>query len=243
MCGRFVVAGPASGLIGLFDVDLPAAGLPDPSWNIAPGARVPIIIDTMPKGSEPDAEPVRRLEAARWGLVPPWAKDVAIGATAFIAHIESADEDPHFANAVTKRRGVVPATGYYEWRLVDGVKVPHFIHLPGNETLVFAALYEWWRNPAAADESPDKWLLSAAILTRAATGSLAGIHDRMPVFLDPSLVDEWLDPSSAGSAELLDEVAAGAAGLAESLEFHAVGPAVDDLANDSPQLAEPLGTV
>src|SRR3954471_20247907 len=75
MCGRFVVAGASAELVALFDVDLAAENLPGPSWNIAPTDRVPIILDSVPKDSE-TGEPVRRLEAARWGLVPSWAKDI-----------------------------------------------------------------------------------------------------------------------------------------------------------------------
>lgn len=240
MCGRFVVAGAATELVALFDVDLPAEDLPKPSWNVAPTDRVPIVIDTIPKGSDPDSEPVRRLEAARWGLVPTWAKDVSVGVTAFNARIESATAKPHFKNAVKKRRAIVPATGYYEWKTVDGVKTPNFIHLPDGELLVFAGLYEWWRNPAAADDSPDKWLLSTSILTREATGRLADIHDRMPVFLDPALIDEWLAPSTEGDEELLQEVSAGGAALADAVQFYEVDRAVGNVKNNSPQLAEPL---
>jgi putative SOS response-associated peptidase YedK len=240
MCGRFVVAGAASDLVALFDIDLPAEDLPAASWNIAPTDRVPIVIDTIPKGSDPDAEPVRRLEAARWGLVPPWAKDVSGGVKAFNARIESVGENAQFKNAFRKRRAIVPATGYYEWRTVEGVKTPQFIHLPDDELFVFAGLYEWWRNPAAADDSPDKWLLSTSILTRDATGELAGIHDRMPVFLDPSLIDEWLDPGTEGGEELLEEVSAGGAELANTVEFHEVDRAVGNVRNNSPELVRPV---
>lgn len=235
-----MIAGAAAELVALFDVDLAAEQLPQPSWNIAPTDSVPIIIDTMPKGSSPDAEPVRRLESARWGLVPPWAKDLSIGVTAINARIETAQEKPLFTNAVKKRRAVVPASGYFEWTTIDGVKRPQFIHLPDGELLVFAGLYEWWRNPAAADDAPDKWLLSTSILTTDATGELADIHDRMPVFLDPSLIDEWLDPSTEGSPELLDEVRAGAAEIAAMVEFHEVDRAVGNVRNNSPQLIDRL---
>ena len=240
MCGRFVVAGASQELVDLFDVDLAADDLPAPSWNVAPTDRVPIIIDTIPKGSEPGSEPVRRLEAARWGLVPGWAKDPSVGVRAFNARIESIAEKSHFKNAVNKRRAIVPATGYYEWKTVDGVKTPNFIFLPDGETLVFAGLYEWWRNPAEADDSPNKWLLSTSIVTREATGRLAGIHDRMPVFLDPSLIEEWLDPSEQASDELLEAVAAGGAELADAAEFYEVDRAVGNMKNNSPELAEPL---
>ncbi len=240
MCGRFVVASAASELVDLFDVDLGADDLPAPSWNIAPTDRVPLIIDTLPKGSDEESEPVRRLEAARWGLIPGWAKEVSVGVRAFNTRIETASTNSFSKNAVIKRRAIIPATGYYEWKTLDGIKIPNFIHLPDGELFVFAALYEWWRNPAAADESPDKWLLSASILTRDATGELAGIHDRMPVFLDSSLIDEWLDPSEPGSDELLQEVSEGGVAKAETVEFYEVDRAVGNVRNNSPELAEPL---
>ena len=242
MCGRFVVAGASSDLVDMFDVDRSAEDLPGPSFNIAPTDRVPIVLDTIPKGADPDDPPVRRLEGARWGLVPPWAKDVKVGVTAFNARIESAAEKAHFKNAVKKRRAIVPATGYYEWKTVDDIKTPHFIHLPEGELFVFAGLYEWWRNPAEADDSPDKWLLSTSILTREATGELAGIHDRMPVFLSPELLDEWLDPNTEGEEDLLAEISHGGEEVAERVEFHVVDRAVGNVRNNSPELIQPIGT-
>lgn len=240
MCGRFVVASVASNLVTLFDVDLVADDLPGASWNIAPTSRVSVVIDTIPKGADDSSEPVRRLEGARWGLVPPWAKDVSVGVTAFNARIETAASKPMFSASVKKRRAVIPATGYYEWSTVDGVKTPHFIHLPDSQLLVFAGLYEWWRNPDAADDDPHKWLLSTTILTRAATGELAAIHDRMPVFLDPSFIDEWLDPSTEGGEELLEEVAAVAEEVANSVENYEVDRAVGNVRNNSPELIAPV---
>ena len=240
MCGRYVVAGAADDLVRMFDVDLAADDMPGPSFNVAPTDRVPIVLDTEPKGADPDDEPVRRLESARWGLVPPWAKDVKVGVTAFNARIEAAAEKPHFTNAVKKRRAVVPATGYYEWKTVDDVKTPYFIHLPEGELFVFAGLYEWWRNPAEGDDSPDKWLLSTTILTREASGALAGIHDRMPVFLSPELLDEWLDPHTEGEEHLLAEISNGGEAVAEYAQFHVVDRAVGNVRNNSPELTRPL---
>lgn len=240
MCGRFVVAGASSDLVTLFDVDLPADNLPSPSWNIAPTDPVSIVLDAIPKGDDAGDVPIRRLEAARWGLVPSWAKDIKVGVTAFNARIETASEKAHFATAVKKRRALVPATGYYEWHTVDGVKTPYFIHLPDGELTVFAGLYEWWRNPAAADDSPDKWLLSTSILTRESTGELASIHDRMPVFLAPELMEEWLDPHSEGTEELLEEISAGGVEQAERMQFYAVSRDVGNVRNNGPQLIEPV---
>jgi putative SOS response-associated peptidase YedK len=185
-------------------------------------------------------EPVRRLEAARWGLVPGFAKSPQDGPPLFNARSEDISEKATFQNAVKTRRAVVPATGYYEWQAVDGVKTPRFIALPGDELLLFAGLYEWWRNPAAADGATDKWLLSATILTRPSAASLAEIHDRMPVFLDADLVEGWLDPQEEGTQELVDEVVAGAGEVAERAEFHEVGAEVGNVRNNTPTLMEPI---
>lgn len=240
MCGRFVVASASADLVALFDVDLVGDNLPGPSWNIAPTDPVSIVLDTVPKGEDQDAQPVRRLESARWGLIPSWAKEPKAGATAFNARIEAAAEKPHFATAVTKRRALIPATGYYEWRTVDGQKTPYFVHLPDNELFMLAGLYEWWRNPAESADSPNRWVLSTTILTRDSSGALAGIHDRMPVFLAPELAESWLDPNEEGSQDLLDAVSADAAEQADRVEFHEVGPEVGNVRNNGQELIAPL---
>jgi putative SOS response-associated peptidase YedK len=238
MCGRFVVAGAASDLVELFDVDLAGDDLPAPSWNVAPTDRVSIVLDTIPKGDEDI--PVRRLEAARWGLIPGWAKDPKVGVTAFNARVETLSEKAHFKNAIRKRRAIIPASGYYEWHTVGDTKTPHFIHLPGGELFTFAGLYEWWRNPGAADDDPARWLLSTTIITRAATGELAAIHDRMPLFLEPELIEEWLDPHSEDPADVVQAAFAAAEEVATRTQFHAVGRAVGNVRNNSPELIDPL---
>ena len=239
VCGRFVVAGAASDLVALFDVDIAAEKLPSPSWNVAPTDRVAIVLDSIPK-ADPQVQPLRRLESARWGLVPVWAKDATIGVTAINARIESLQEKALFTTAVKKRRALIPATGYYEWQTVDGVKTPYFIHLPEGELTVFAGLYEWWRNPTEAGDSPDKWLLSTTIITRAATGELGGLHDRMPVFLSPELIDEWLDPHADEPSDVLDAASGGAVEIAARMQWHPVDRAVGNVRNNSPELIEPL---
>lgn len=242
MCGRFVLDLKTTDLANLFEADSVGDDLPEPSWNIAPTQPISILLDSLPKSTEagPNPEPVRRLEAARWGLVPAWAKDPKAGPPLFNARSEDVAEKSSFRNAVKKRRAVVPASGYYEWRVIAGQKHPYFIALPEGELMLFAGLYEWWRNPAAADEAPDKWLLSASVVTRASSGSLAEIHDRMPVFLDADLVEEWLDPATEGSQELVDEAVAGGGEVAERVEFHAVGSAVGSVQNNGPELTAPI---
>jgi putative SOS response-associated peptidase YedK len=242
MCGRFVLDRKTTDLVALFDIDVLGNLLPDPSWNIAPTQPIAVVIDSLPRATPEDEypEPVRRIEAARWGLVPGWAKDPKAGPPLFNARSEDVASKPSFEVAVQKRRAVIPASGYYEWQVVDGAKVAHYVSLPGEELLLFAGLYDWWRIPAAADDAPDKWMLSATILTRQASGPLASIHDRMPVFLDSDLVEEWLDPQAEGSQDLIDEVAFGAEAVAERAQFHVVAAGVGSVQNNGPELVVPV---
>lgn len=238
MCGRFVVAKAASELIAEFDVELEGEELPEPSYNIPPASRIPIILDAVPRGAGEGAEPARRLEAAKWGLVPSWAKDPSVGVRSFNARSETAASKPTFRSAVRQRRAMIPATGYYEWRRhADGSKTPHFIRPADGSTLPMAGLYEWWRDPEAGEDAP--WLLSATILTRAAAGHLAEIHDRMPVFLDRGELAEWLDPRARDAEGLLATVAARGEEVAETLEAIVVGPEVGNVRAQGPSLIEP----
>jgi putative SOS response-associated peptidase YedK len=240
MCGRFVVAGASTDLVALFDVDLIGDDLPPDSWNVAPTDRVPILLDAIPKGDDADREPIRRLEAARWGLVPSWAKDTSGAARSINARIETVAEKPTFKTAVHKRRAVVPANGYYEWHTVDGTKTPHFIHLPGAELTLFAGLYEWWRDPSKADDDATRWLLTTTILTQDSVGELRGIHDRMPVFLSGELIDEWLDPHTDDPEDLLPGIAAEGVEVAARMQFHEVDRAVGNVRTNSPDLILPI---
>ena len=172
---------------------------------------------------------------------PSWAKDPSVGSRMFNARIEEAAEKSSFRNSVAKRRAVIPATGYYEWRLgSDGVKHPQFIHSADGRPLLLAGLYEWWRNPAAAEDAADKWLLSATILTTDSAGALASIHDRMPVVLDHGFLDEWLDPYQVGDGELLAAVAESAKTGVDELTHYEVDRAVGSVKNNGPQLIEPV---
>lgn len=234
MCGRFVVANVGSELVGVLRVDVSADDLPAPSYNIAPTASAAIVLDSAK--TEP---PTRRLEPARWGLVPSWAKDVKIGARAFNARSEELEDKPMFRGALAKRRAVVPATGYYEWKTTDDGKIPHYIHPADGSPLFFAGLYEWWKNPALADDDPTKWVLSFTILTRDAIGRLGSIHDRMPLFMDPDHADAWLDPTTENVRDVLDAAIDAAPEVASTLDDHVVSKAVGNVRNNSPELIEP----
>ena len=226
MTERFVLDRTTAELVGLFDVDTYGDVLPEPSSTIVPPRSISIVLDSLPKATEdePYPEPLRRLEAARWGLVPGWAKAVNSGPPLSLASSEGVASQPAFQNAVMKRRAVVPASAYYEWKVVDGARVPCLMSLPGEELLVFAALYEWWRNPVAADGAADRWLLSTTILTCASAGAVSQVSDRMPVLLDADLVEGWLDPQEEGSQDLVDELVGAAGEIADRVQCDEVRP-------------------
>lgn len=234
MCGRFVVANVGSELVGVLRADVVADDLPRPSFNIAPSDSAAIVLDSTK--TDP---PTRRIASARWGLVPSWATDLKVGTRAFNARAEELEDKPMFRNALIKRRAVIPATGYYEWKTVDGAKTPHYIHPADGEPLLFAGLYEWWKNPELADDAPARWVLSFTILTRDAIGRLGSIHDRMPLFMDADHADAWLDPSTDNVGDVLDAAVDAASSVAETLDDHVVGSAVGNVRNDGPELIEP----
>ncbi len=236
MCGRFVVAEVGSELVGVLRVDLAADDLPQPSYNVAPTDRAAIVLDSAK--TEP---PTRRLESARWGLVPAWAKDVKVGARAFNARSEELEDKPMFRTALEKRRAVVPMSGYYEWQTVEGVKTPHYIHPADGSPLLVASLYEWWKDPAKADDDPARWLLSFTILTRDSVGHLGSIHDRMPLFIDADHADAWLDPTTDNVRDVLDAAIDAAPTVAHTLDEYAVSTSVGNVRNNGPELIEPAG--
>lgn len=234
MCGRYANTHSDDDLKDVFDI-VEAIGeeLP-PSYNIAPTQPVRIALTRTDRDS---GDRQRELHTARWGLVPSWAKDLSIGARMINARSETITEKPAFRKAAAQRRCIVPADGYYEWMRRDGRKVPYFLH--GDGVLAMAGLYEWWRRPDAADDDPDRWVLSTTIITRAATDTIGEIHDRAPLVLTDGNLDDWLDPSITAPkaiTELVDHV------VEPALVPYEVGPAVGNVANNSPDLLEPVGT-
>lgn len=184
MCGRFVSSSDANDIAAYFGASPRSELLLDPSYNVAPSNDVYVIIDS-------DAGE-RRLDAYHWGLVPRWAKDPKIGNRLINARAESVADKPAFRSALKRRRCIVPADGFYEWKkLAAGKrKQPYYVHRPDGEPFAFAGLWEEWRGP---DGTP---LRSCTIITCDANETMAPIHDRMPVILPPGAWDTWLDPAN-----------------------------------------------
>jgi putative SOS response-associated peptidase YedK len=225
MCGRHVIIRSAGDLGRIFEVrnnglDLEFA----PDYNIAPTREVPAVWQD---------EDGRRLELARWGLVLTWAKEVGVGVRAFNARIETAAEKPTFRSAFAKRRCLLSADGYYEWKKLGSsakpAKQPYFIHPPGSEVIAFAGLHESWRSPE------QEWVHSVSILTgpAPAAGVLAEIHDRVPLSVAPARFAAWLDPDLRDREQirgLLD------IGNAPNWIAQPVGAEVGNVRNNGPEL-------
>ncbi|HWR84691.1 MAG TPA: SOS response-associated peptidase family protein [Rhodoglobus sp.] len=234
MSTRLVVALPAGELVAPFEVDHVGDGLPAPSYAVSPGDRVPVLLDAIPRDPDAGGAPLRRLESARWGLAPasPGAAPVTT------VPIERAGGAARTAEAVARRRAVLPVTGYVERSATEG---PQYVHAPGDELVVLAGLYEWWRDPARSADDPARWVLTATVLTQPATDPLTGIRERMPVFIDPAFADEWLDPHEQDADELLEAIAAAAPEQARRMAFHAIVDPPAGAPRDSPVLIAPVG--
>ena len=182
MCGRYATFTRLDEQPGLFDLDViteDVAARPQ-NWNVAPTTGVPIIVERYDDGLS------REAHQAHWGLLPPWAKDKSFSAKMINARSETVAEKKSFAPSLKKRRCIVPADGYYEWKKVGSAKQPYYISRTDGQPLAFAGLYSWWKDG-------DAWLLSTTIITKAAE-QLADIHERVPVILDQEDFSDWLDP-------------------------------------------------
>lgn len=213
MCGRFVSVSSPQLLADRFGIDetvLPEGKLPEheADYNVTPRAQVLVVRERPARGEDHDA--TRVLSLVRWGLVPSWAKDLSMGDRMINARAESVASKPAFRKAFTKRRCIVPADAFYEWKVGErparehgasagrrGPRQPYCVRRRDGEPFAFAGLWEIWRDPAVADpDAPDAWVRTCTIVTTRANGVLAPIHDRMPVVLDEASWDEWLDPAN-----------------------------------------------
>ncbi len=133
MCGRYVQARATGDLAAALHADHDPDYQHQPSWNIAPTDTVPIVVETLV-----DGEILRRLGPARWGLLPPWAKDRTFSSRTFNARSETVTTKPSFRSAVRRKRAIVPAEGYYEWRTEGRTKTPHLIRPADGSLMLFA---------------------------------------------------------------------------------------------------------
>ncbi len=223
MCGRFVSASPPDEMAKYFEAMPPGEQVLAPSYNVAPTNDVYAVLET---GG------VRRMEAFHWGLVPRWAKDPSTGSRMINARAETLATKNAFKPAFRKRRCIIPADGFYEWKAVPGQKKkqPMFIHRPDERPLAFAGLWEIWRNPAAPDGDE---LHSCTIITTSANETMAPVHDRMPVILPSDVWASWLDESTDDLDQLGKLLVPASPKL---LELYPVGSEVGNVRNKGADL-------
>lgn len=203
------------------------------SWNIAPTTDVPVVLERLI-----DDELHRQIHVARWGLVPGWAKELAVGVRAFNARSETASTKPTFRSAVKKRRAVVPVEGYYEWKKEGSKKRPFYVHREDGKLIFFAGLYEWWK------DQDGSWILSTSIMTMdspsaeepGVLGELAGLHDRLPIPLGKEMMGRWMNPAEEDGEGLIEQIRAEAFDVASQWTMHEVDTAVGNVRNNSPEL-------
>jgi len=227
MCGRFVSSSPPDELAKYFDVDAVAEQVIEPSYNVAPSQDVFVVVET---GG------VRRLDRFRWGLVPFWAKDPTTGYKMINARAESVTDKNAYKRAFQKRRCIIPADGFFEWKKIPGQKAkqPYFIHRADGEPMAFAGLWEVWRPKDAPEDSEP--LRTCTIITGEPNEKVADIHDRMPVMLPPSAWAEWLDRDNDDVETLGKFLVPAPASL---YAVHPVSRAVNNVQENGPELIDP----
>jgi putative SOS response-associated peptidase YedK len=222
MCGRFVLILEP----GDFEDEFDLGGIAEsylPRYNIAPTQTVAVVRN--------DNE--RKVEMFRWGLVPSWAKDLSIGSRLINARSESLAEKPSFRSALTRRRNLILASGFYEWKPGGTLanpkgKIPVFIHMKDHKPFVFAGLWEEWRSPEGGI------VQSTTIITTTSNALISPFHDRMPVILDNEKKWQWLDPSTSqqDALKLLQPYPA------EQMTYYPVASIVNNSGYDSPVCIE-----
>lgn len=225
MCGRFVQASAPTLLVEEFAVDEVAIDDPiPPRYNVAPRTAVMIVCERADR---------RWLTTMRWGLVPSWAESTAIGDRMINARAETLTEKAAFRTALERRRCLVPVDGFYEWRAMPGgKKQPFYITAADGGVLAVAGLWESWRDRAKPDA---EWLRTCTLITTRANTTMAPLHDRMPVVLDATAWDRWLDRDVTDVSEV-DELLAPAPDAL--LTMHPVSPRVNGAQFDDASLIE-----
>jgi putative SOS response-associated peptidase YedK len=223
MCGRFTLdLVDLSELPEWLAADHVRVGEWQPRYNIAPSQTVPVLVAT---GAE------RTLLAARWGFLPRWAQEPAVGNRMINARVESVARSPAFRAAFRNHRCVVPATGFFEWGDGPRPRQPFFIHPSAGGVIALAGVWGTWISQEG--EAID----SFSIVTTAARGVVSELHDRMPLILPSSAIERWLGPEPIGPDELERIIQSSDA---SELTAHPVTTRVNSSRVDDPELIAPM---
>jgi len=223
MCGRYRLSRRKQIIAEHFDAISDAEDWV-PRYNIAPTQPVTVI-------RQHPTEPTRHLSQMRWGLIPSWSKDASSAAKMINARSETARTLPAFRDAMKYRRCLVPADGFYEWRKSGKEKQPYCFEVNEGKLFAFAGLWEGWKDPNG------NWIKTCTILTTTPNSVTSAVHDRMPVILEPSDFDLWLDPGMKDASiisELLKPFDAAA------MRCYPVSTRVNQVLNDDAECASPV---
>ena len=228
MCGRFAITLPPEAVRAFFDY-IEQPNFP-PRYNIAPTQPIPIVIARAhTHGAE------RHFLLARWGFLPSFVKDPKEFPLLINARAEGIEQKPSFRAAIKRRRCLVIADSFYEWRRVSekGPKQPYLIRPVNREPMAFAGLFETWGDPTGGE------IDTACIITTAANRLMSSVHDRMPAILPREAFPLWLDEAvePAAATALLRPAPENA------LELVPIGTGVNRVANDDPGVQAPTGTI
>lgn len=237
MCGRYSLSVEAyNSFVELTDM---GSTFQVPSrFNIAPSQPVAVI---RLEGSDqdqsiiPDAPlPDRQGALMRWGLVPHFAKEIKTDRPMINARSETIAQKPSFRGSFRRRKCLVPADGFYEWKRGGASPVPHHICLQDHQPFTFAAIWEAWTGPAGED-----WLETVALITKPSTGKMKKLHHRAPVIVCPDDYDKWLRPADPPDLNIFAELSTE---LDEKLEIYEVSPFVNNARHDGEQCIKPASS-
>lgn len=219
MCGRYMVLSSPEAIRRLFGY-LEQPNFP-PRYNVAP---------TQPIAIVRSVEGRRQFALVRWGLIPPWVKDPRTFSLLINARIESVNDKPAFRNAMRRRRCLVPADGFYDWKEEGGRRRPYCVRPKERGPIAFAGLWETWIGPNGEE------METAAVITTPANRELARLHDRMPAIVPPENFEAWLD---CNCVDAMTAAALCAPAPEGRLAAYEVSPAVNRADNDGPELIAP----
>ena len=238
MCGRYSLSSEAYDkflelLTGIYS-GLTIGTAPS-RFNIAPMQPIPVI---RLKGSDkdqvimPDQEfPSMEVALMQWGLVPSWAKEMMKGRPLINARSETIAGKPSFRGPFRRRKCLVPADGFYEWKRGGASPVPYYCCLPDNEPFAFAGIWEIWMGPHGED-----WLETVSLVTKAATPTMKPVHHRSPVILDQEDYDLWLRPKDPPDQEIFRKLSTK---TDAALKIYEVSSYVNNVRNDGVKCIEP----
>ena len=222
MCGRFTLHTPEPVLREVFKLEQSKPLGLRPRYNIAPSQQVPIIRD---------AESGREMVMTKWGLIPHWSKAAKTRYSTINARIETVAEKPTYRTPFKHRRCLIPADGFYEWKVVGGRKVPHHIRMRDGDVFALAGLWDHW-------EGEGESLESCSIIVMPANDVMKLLHERMPAIIAPAHYDLWLDPEVTDKSEIIGYLNST---LSSQLVTRPVSSWVNSPKHDDERCLEPAG--